>query len=73
MSLASHLKYRNAILAGAVGVFALLGVFVNALFLLVAVLGLCPLMHVFGGHGHGASSHTHDPENDEKEHRWNDV
>ncbi len=44
---------------GVVGGLALLGIFVNGLFLLAAAFSLCGLMHVFGGH-HRNSAHAHD-------------
>jgi len=42
----------------------LLGIFVNAIFLLAAVLGLCGVSHLFGGH-HCGTTHSH--QSDEKE------
>ncbi len=48
---------KKAVIISALGVLALLGIFVNYIFLYLAMAALCPLMHFLGGHGeHSRSS-----------------
>ena len=54
------------ILAGFFGTMVALGIFVNALFLAIAVASLCGVAHLFGGH-HSGTKHTHDTAHGEKD------
>jgi len=48
---------RRAIILSTLGVLGLLGVFVNYVFLYIAVAALCPSMHFLGGHGEHTGSY----------------
>ncbi len=54
------MKSRNIVLAAFVGTMVALGIFVNSVFLFVAGMSACGLMHLF--HGHGEKEHVHQPE-----------
>lgn len=58
------MKPRNLVLVGFVGAMVALGIFVNSIFLFVAGMSLCSLMHLF--HGHGGKEHVHQPKIDEQ-------
>jgi hypothetical protein len=60
------LKRRNVIIAGFFGAMVALGIFVNTLFLTIAVASLCGVAHLFGGH-HAAAAHKHDAARGQKE------
>jgi hypothetical protein len=60
------LKRRILAIAGFLGIMVVLGVFVNTLFLAVALASLCGITHLLGGH-HGGAGHEHDMVHEEKD------
>jgi len=56
--LCCSLKPRNILIAGFIATMVALGIFVNGLFLFVAGMSLCGLMHLFGHHGGKGHAHS---------------
>ena len=65
MLLGIELRHRSIIAGAFFALLVGLGIFVNALFLVVALASLCGLVHLFGGH-HGGAAHKHDQVLEEK-------
>lgn len=64
---------NKMIVIGILGISALaiLGIFVNPIFLYLSIFALCPLMHLFMGHGeHGKhTEHEHHEEQEKSPHK----
>lgn len=65
------MKFRNIVLAAFVGAMVALGIFVNSVFLFVAGMSACGLMHLF--HGHGEKEHVHQPKIEEQKTNGEDA